>query len=178
MWKSVIWSDECRFKLFHSDGRIRVWRQINERFLNECIKTTVKWGGSSVMVWGCFCSDTLGPCFPIVNTMSSLSYIENVLEPFYSTFYLDLLNKQPDILFQQDNAPSHVSGETRMWLSLRNVKLLTWPAQSPDISPIENIWDVIQRQIHERTLLPSNLEELKSVILEEWEKYRNKRSNI
>ena len=41
MWKSVIWSDECRFKLFHSDGRIRVWRQKNERFLNECIKTTV-----------------------------------------------------------------------------------------------------------------------------------------
>ena len=43
MWKSVIWSDECRFKLIHSDGRIRVWRQINERFLNQCIKKTVKW---------------------------------------------------------------------------------------------------------------------------------------
>ena len=96
------------------------------------------------MVWGCFCSDTLGPYFPIVNTMNSVSYIENVLEPFYSTFYLDLLNKQPDILFQQDNAPPHVSGKTRMWLSQRNVKLLTWPAQSPDISPIENIWYVIQ----------------------------------
>ena len=111
MWKSVIWSDKCRFKLFHSDGRIRVWHQINERFLNQCIKKTVKWEGGSVMVWGCFFANTLGPCYPIVNTMNSVSYIENVLEPFYSTFYLDLLNKQPDILFQQDNAPPHVSGK-------------------------------------------------------------------
>ena len=56
-----------------------------------------------------------------------------------------------------------------MWLSQRNIKLLPWPAQSPDISPIENIWDVIQRQINERMNLPSNLEELKLVVLEEWE---------
>ena len=167
-WHNVIWSDECRFKLFHSDGRVRVWRQQKERFINECIRTTVKWGGGSVMVWACFFGDTLGPCYLITNTMNSSSYITNILKPFHSTFCLNILENHPKLVFQQDNAPPHVSGRTRSWFAKKNLKLFQWPAQSPDLSPIENIWDVIQRQINNRKELPSNLQELKSAVLEEW----------
>ena len=67
-WKDIIWSDESRFKLYHSDGRLKVWRQRNEKFLNECIRKTVKWDGGSIMIWGCFYNDTLGPCYLVNKT--------------------------------------------------------------------------------------------------------------
>ena len=119
-WKNVIWTDECKFKLYHSDGRVRVWRQKNERFLNECVKKTVKWEGGSVMVLACFCNDTLGPCYPITNTMNTSSYLESVLKPFYSSFYFNILGKQPNVLFQQDNTPPQVSLKTRSWFLAKN----------------------------------------------------------
>ena len=119
-WHNVIWFDERRFKLFHSDERVRVWRQQKERFINECIRTTVKWGGGSVMVWACFFGDTLGPCYPITNTMNSSSYITNILKPFHSTFYLNILENHPKLVFQQDNALPHVSGITRSWFAQKN----------------------------------------------------------
>jgi len=53
-WKKVVFSDESRFCLFHSDGRVRVWRKPGEEYLPDCLEPTVKFSGGSVMVWGCF----------------------------------------------------------------------------------------------------------------------------
>ena len=83
---------------------------------------------------------------------------------------MDTLGKNPKMLFQQDNAPCHASTMTRNWFTQKKIKLLIWPAQSPDLSPIEHIWDVIQRQIDSRPNGPSNLQELQSVVVEEWGK--------
>ena len=44
-WKKVIWSDESRFNLHHSDGKTRVWRTREERFHQDCILKTAKWNG-------------------------------------------------------------------------------------------------------------------------------------
>ena len=80
-------------------------------------------------------------------------------------FYLGILANESDIFFQQNNALPHVSSKTRTWFTQKKIKLFPLPAQSPDLSPIENIWDVIQRQINERIHLPSNLEGLKLIVL-------------
>ncbi|KAJ8886967.1 hypothetical protein PR048_013181 [Dryococelus australis] len=60
-WKSVLWSDESRFTLFRSDGRVWVWRLLGERLLPEYIVPTRKFGGGGVMVWGYFTAFGVGP---------------------------------------------------------------------------------------------------------------------
>ncbi len=53
-------------------------------------------------------------------------------------------------VFQQDNATPHTVAITTAWLHSKRVRVLNWPACSPDLSPIENIWHIIKRKIHQR----------------------------
>jgi transposase len=52
-WKSVIWSDESKFNIWSSDGKEYCWKKKREELNSRLVKTTVKHGGGSVMVWGC-----------------------------------------------------------------------------------------------------------------------------
>lgn len=51
------------------------------------------------------------------------------------------------IIFQQDNAPAHSSKRTKAYLASLGISLLSWPPNSPDLSPIENIWGLIKRKL-------------------------------
>ncbi|KAJ8875982.1 hypothetical protein PR048_023890 [Dryococelus australis] len=70
-WKSVPWSDESRFTLFRSDGRVWVWRLPEERPLPECIVSTRKFGSGGVMVWGCFTAFGVGPLVFVQGSMNT-----------------------------------------------------------------------------------------------------------
>ncbi len=63
--KNVTWSDESRFLLRHSDGRVRIWRKEHESMNPSCLVSTVQTGGDGVMVWGIFYWHTLGPFVPM-----------------------------------------------------------------------------------------------------------------
>jgi hypothetical protein len=52
--KSIAWSEESKFNLFTSDGKIKVWREVGFVFDIKHVHFTVKYGGGSVMVWACF----------------------------------------------------------------------------------------------------------------------------
>ena len=71
-------------------------------------------------------------------------------------------------MFHQDNAPGHTSRARRTWLQEHSIQVLEWPAQHLDMSPIENLWWIINRNVSK--CKPKNLEELKAVIQEEWDK--------
>ncbi len=70
-------------------------------------------------------------------------------------------------LFQQDNAKPHTAAITTAWLRGRRVRVLNWPACSPDLSPIVNIWHIIKRKI--RQSWPRILQQLESYIRQEWD---------
>jgi hypothetical protein len=46
-WKQIVWSDESRFAIFESDGRVKVWRNPGEAYNKDCIQPTIKFGGFS-----------------------------------------------------------------------------------------------------------------------------------
>ena len=73
-------------------------------------------------------------------------------------------------VFQQDNDPKHTSNLCKKYLQGKaeagNFAIMEWPPQSPDISPIELLWDEVDRQVQEKR--PSCLEQLVQVVKTTW----------
>uniref|UniRef100_A0AAY5L5G1 Transposase Tc1-like domain-containing protein n=1 Tax=Esox lucius TaxID=8010 RepID=A0AAY5L5G1_ESOLU len=109
-WKNVAWSDESRFLLRHSDGRVRIWRKQNENMDPSCLVTTVQAGGGGVMVWGMFSWHTLVPIGHRLNATAYLSIVSDHVHPFMTTMY-----PSSDGYFQQDNAPCHKARIISNW---------------------------------------------------------------
>ncbi len=105
----------------------------------SCLVSTVQVGGGGVMVWG--------PLVPIehrLNTTAYLSIVAEHVHPFMTTVY-----PSSDGYFQQDNAPCHKAQISDWFLELvMELILLKCPPQSPDLNPIEHLWDVVEREIH------------------------------
>ena len=83
---------------------------------------------------------------------------------------LPLFYEQPNQIFQQDNARCHVSERSINWFDGNGVVLLPWPAKSPDISPIEHVWDIVGRRLKSGYQHPpSSLDQLYQRLEEQWE---------
>ncbi|GFV78170.1 transposable element Tcb2 transposase [Trichonephila clavipes] len=92
------------------------------------------------MVWGAIAYNTRSALVLIHGTMTALRYIHDILQPHV----LLLMQRLPGAIFQQDNARSHTARVSQD--CLLTVTTLPWPARSPDLSPIEHIWDHLRRQ--------------------------------
>lgn len=162
----VVWSDETKVNLFDSDGRRYIRRRVGEDLLDKHLVPTVKHGGGSLMLWGCMSAAGVGELVFISDTLNAVKYQE-ILEEKMIPSARRLVG--PDYLFQSDNDPKHKAKSTLAFLKRRGIKVLgSWPSQSPDLNPIENCWRVLKEAVRRRS--PKNLEELKVVCREEWNK--------
>ncbi len=69
----------------------------------------------------------------------------------------DKLYGVADFIFQQDLAPAHTAKGTKSWFNDHGVTVLDWPANSPDLNPIENLWGIVKRKM--RDTIPNNADE-------------------
>ncbi len=76
----------------------------------------------------------------------------------------DKLYGDADFIFQQDLAPAHTAKGTKSWFNDHGVTVLDWPANSPDLNPIENLWGIVKRKM--RDTRPNNADELKATVKE------------
>ncbi len=78
----------------------------------------------------------------------------------------DKLYGDADSIFQQDLAPAHTAKGTKSWFNDHGVTVLDWPANSPDLNPIENLWGIVKRMM--RDTRPNNADDLKATVKETW----------
>lgn len=122
-------------------------------------------GGGSLGIWGCIGELGTGCCtvFPgRMNQWIYLDVLENQLMPS-----IEVLRK-PDqsMIFQQDGASCHTAKRVKAWFDNQNIEQMTWPANSPDLSPIENIWIEIDKKLAKLRI--SSLAELEDTLHRLW----------
>jgi hypothetical protein len=71
------------------------------------------------------------------------------------------------MVFQQDNAACHTAATTTRFFAEHNIEVIPWPAQSPDLAPIENLWGYLQQRLDAREIHSMN--ELWEAAQEEWQ---------
>jgi hypothetical protein len=168
-WKRVVISDESKFNLFGSDGRLYCRRRVGEEFKSKNVKKTVSHGGGKVTVWGCVTWKGVGRLYRIEGILKAPELCQIYQEALLGTLAdHDMLPS--DIIFQQDNDPKHTSKMATEWLKGHGLTKLPWPANSPDMSIIENLWDHLDDRICSRNPLPSNENQLWEALKEEWAK--------
>ncbi len=118
----------------------------------------------SVMIWAAMSSAGVGPLCFLKSTVNAAIYQE-ILEHFMLPS-ADKLYGDADFIFQQDLAPAHTAKGTKSWFNDHGVTVLDWPANSPDLNPIENLWGIIKRKM--RDSRPNNADELKATVKETW----------
>lgn len=163
-WKKVIWSDESKYNLKSSDGIQKVWRKQGEAYKLSCMRGTVKFGGGNIMVWGCMAWNGPGKLIFIDDKMNAEMYtniLANNLKPS-----AQLLGLRNNYIFQHDNDPKHTAKKTKEFLDQNKVNVLDWPAQSPDLNPIEHLWAILDRKIGDRSFRKK--EELKVAVEKAW----------
>ncbi len=116
------------------------------------------------MIWAAMSSAGVGPLCFLKSTVNAAIYQE-ILEHFMLPS-ADKLYGDADFIFQQDLAPAHTAKGTKSWFNDHGVTVLDWPANSPDLNPIENLWGIVKRKMGDTR--PNNADELKATVKETW----------
>jgi transposase len=162
-WSRVIFSDETHFYL-GQHGRQYVQRPVGTALDPKYTLKTERLEGK-VSLWGCICSGGLGHAELYVDSLDARRY--------QSILALNLVSSARQFWpnehwwYQQDNWTVHTAGTSQVWFHNHGIDLIDWPAWSPDLNPIENLWNDLKRRVYVHH--PQTMEELENWIGMEWQ---------
>jgi transposase/uncharacterized coiled-coil protein SlyX len=167
-WMKVIFADE---KLFWGEG---FWGQVFVRRPkgeadnpDYCVDQDPH--PEKVNVWGCFCGKGLGYCYIFNENMDG-----TLLKGILGTHLIESAELHYDVKhaapwwYLQDNDPKHKSSLVRTWLFNHGIQCIDFPPYSPDLNPIENLWNDLARRVEKFQC--DTMEELQDIVAEEWKK--------
>ncbi|GFV83938.1 transposable element Tcb1 transposase [Trichonephila clavipes] len=139
-WACVLFSDESRFILSSDCRRQLIWRESGTAYRPENTQVKDRYPTCSIMVWAGI----------MINGRTRLHVVAN--GTMTGQRYID------EVLLPHD------------CLDSEGIQHLVWPARSPDLNPIENVWDALGRQVAGRNYHPTNKNTLIRALTEEWDK--------
>jgi len=157
MWRTVLFSDEMNVEVDSRKGRVMLRRTTKERFEESCILKRTKQGSGSIGIWACMGYNGVKFFKLFTGRLNAESYI-NILGD-YLLPSIDILQENNQVTFQQDNAPCHTAKIVKDWFNENSVKTMPWPANSPDLNCIENLWSWLDHHLEKLQIY--NLEQLK-----------------
>ncbi|GFX87102.1 transposable element Tcb2 transposase [Trichonephila clavipes] len=165
-WGRVLFTDESRFSLSSDSHRILIWRERGSRNHPSNIIERDRYGGRGVLVWG---GIMLGSRTDLhifdAGSVNETRYCNEILLPYVRLFKGAMCLQ---FLFMDDNAPCHHTVAAEQLLESEDIERMDWPVRSPDLNPIEHVWDFLGRRLAARTLPPVTIRELRLALQDEW----------
>jgi len=158
-WNQVIFTDEVTFKLFQNPYLAR--RRIGERIVYPTVKHSAK-----VHARGCFSSKGFGKLFLFTKNLDAkymCTIYEKALLPSASSWFK---NDPTGWLLLEDNDPKHSSRKAKQWKEENEIDRMDFPAYSPDLNPIQNVWKVMKANVAQQH--PKTIQGLKKAIKKCW----------
>lgn len=166
-WSRVLWTDEASIRCGYF-GQVYVTRRVDEEFAEDCLVARFR-KYSACMLWGCIAADGPKQCFIFdkgsVNGEVYRSQIVPLISSIAQQHKQSSMFQQPAVVMQ-DNASIHKAIATLELFKQLDLELLSWPANSPDLNPIENIWSLLKHRISKH--FPTTREAVIAAIQSEW----------
>lgn len=167
-WRKVIFSDEAPFQIFPTFSGQWTWRRPHEKYQARNLTPTVKHGGGSLQIWGCMTYHGIGWMCKLPQGLDSETYLEILEDELQSTIHA-YFPRGKSFVFQQDGASVHKSRVVQRYFGEKKIQVLDWPAQSPDLNPIEHLWADLKKRIARKRGDITSKQDLWEAIEEEWE---------
>ena len=119
------------------------------------------------MVWGCMGWDGVGMLVEVQGKMDGEQYCQ-ILDVGVVESFEKLEMEEGSQYFQQDNDPKHTSKRADKWFEDHNITVINWPAQSPDLNPIEHLWYHVKCKFQQYDVPPKGVHELWDRVVKEW----------
>lgn len=167
-WEKVVFSDESIIQCKSIETRY-VRRRIGEQFHPACVVQKVK-HPTQIMIWSVISIYGTGRLYVVNGMMNQDQYkdvIEKRLLPQLKEWAMKKgLRGYGDFIFMHDGAPCHKGKRVTEFLRSNKIEVLSWPGNSPDMNPIENIWSVLKAEIAKQTI--TNKQQLLENVISVW----------
>ncbi|GFV10599.1 transposable element Tcb2 transposase [Trichonephila clavipes] len=167
-WSNVLFSDESRFSVHPDNRRIFIWRDRGSRNNPAFVHESVRFGGGGVLVYDGISIDRRTDLYIIRDgPLTARRYRDEILRPSVVPYAAAIGD---DFILMDDNCRPPRANLVEDFLFEEEIVRMEWPSCSPDMNPIEHVWDALGRRVAVRQPSPQTLQEQERAFLEEWDR--------